>query len=128
MSRILVVDDDPDFCEAMRIVLASAGHTVETVANGQQALESALQAPPDLIVLDVMMQGALDGLSAAHTLEESGPLHAIPIIMVSSIANTPLAGLFPTDEYLPIDAWFSKPVQPDKLLETVGRLLRARAA
>lgn len=128
MSRILVVDDDPDFCEAMRVVLTSAGHAVETAINGQQAVASALQAPPDLIVLDVMMQGALDGLSAAHEIEESQVLHGIPIIMVSSIADTPLSGLFPTDEYLPIDAWFSKPVQPDKLLEAVSRLLRAQAA
>ena len=82
MSRILVVDDDPDFCEAMRVVLTSAGHTVETAINGQQAVISALQASPDLIILDVMMQGALDGLSAAHEIEESQVLHGIPIIMV----------------------------------------------
>ncbi len=128
MSRILVVDDDPDFCESMRLVLVSAGHDVVTATSGQQALESALLAPPDLILLDVMMQGILDGLSAAHAIEENRALHGIPIIMVSSIANTPLAQYFPTDEYLPIDAWFSKPVPPETLLEAVGRLLHTKAA
>jgi len=129
MPRILVVDDDPDFCETMRLVLTQAAFQVETAANGDQALGLAAQAPPDLIILDVMMQGALDGLSAAHALEENQQLHNIPIVMVSSIADTPLAELFPTDEYLPIDAWLSKPVSPDRLLGTVNKLLRrARAA
>ncbi|MGI6375723.1 MAG: response regulator [Anaerolineae bacterium] len=128
MSRILVVDDDPDFCEAMRLVLTSAGHAVEIASNGDQALAMATQAPPDLIILDIMMQGPLDGLVAAHSLEENQRLHGIPVIMVSSIADSPLAGLFPTDEYLPTDAWFSKPVQPGRLLKSVERLLHTKAA
>lgn len=124
MPRILVVDDDPDFVETMRLVLTQASFQVQAAANGDQALDLAAQTPPDLIILDVMMQGALDGLSAAHALEESRLLHSIPIIMVSSIADTPLAELFPTDEYIPIDVWLSKPVSPDKLLSTVNKLLR----
>lgn len=128
MSRIMVVDDDPDFCEAMRMVLAAAGHLAEAASNGAQAVALALQSPPDLIILDIMMQGPLDGLDAAHTLENSIALRHIPVIMVSSIADTYLAGLFPTDEHLPTDAWFSKPVPPDRLLASVERLLAARSA
>lgn len=128
MSRILVVDDDPDFCEAMRLLLTQASFRVDTAANGSEALERATQAPPDLIILDVMMQGTLDGLNAAHTIEETPALHDTPIIMVSSIADTPLSGLFPTDEYIPIDAWISKPVQPDRLLAMVRRLLHLEQA
>ena len=95
----------------------------------RRPLNSLPRRLPDLIILDVMMQGALDGLNAAHALEENRLLHGIPIIMVSSIADTPLAEFFLTDEYLPIDTWLSKPVSPDKLLGTVNKLLRpAKAA
>jgi hypothetical protein len=49
----------------------------------------------------------------------------VPIIMVSSITDSPAAGMFPTDEYIPIDAWITKPVQPDDLLSKVARFIRA---
>lgn len=128
MPRILVVDDDPDFCEAMRMLLRQAAFQVETAPNGSEALAAVQKKPPDLIILDVMMQGTLDGLDMAHAIEETPSLHRIPIIMVSSIADTPLSGLFPTDEYIPIDAWFSKPVPPDRLLAAVRRLVNREKA
>jgi len=45
-------------------------------------------------------------------------------VMVSSIASSQSADMFPTDDYIPIDAWISKPVQPDELIATVSRLTR----
>jgi len=50
-------------------------------------------------------------------------LKRIPVIMISSITGSPMAELFPTDEYLPIDMWISKPVQPDDLLRKVARFV-----
>ncbi|MBC7255357.1 MAG: response regulator [Chloroflexi bacterium] len=122
MTRILVVDDDPDFCEIARLILTSAHYEVETAPSGDVALRRVKECPPDLILLDVMMRGILDGVHVARTLEEEGARH-IPIIMISSITNSPMAGMFPTDEYLPIDLWLSKPVQPQDLLAKVRRLV-----
>jgi len=71
----------------------------------------------------------LDGLNVSERMADNPALRDIPILMVTSIANSDYAALFPTDEYLPIDAWLSKPVSPDRLLGTVNKLLRrARAA
>ena len=123
MTTILVVDDDPDFVEITRMILTAEGYTVETAANGDEALQRLRESPPSLLLLDVMMAGPLDGVNLAHVMEEDEELHKIPILMISSIADSPMAPMFPTDEYLPVDGWISKPVQPEQLLKRVRRLV-----
>ena len=122
MCKVLVVDDDPDFCEISRLILTREGYEVQTAANGDIALRLIREDRPAIVVLDVMMAGVLDGVSVAHAMSDEPSLRDVPIVMVSSIANSQSADMFPTDEYIPIDAWISKPVQPDELLATVTRL------
>jgi len=122
MKTILVVDDDPDFSEITRLILSGEGYEVVTAANGDQALETLKECEPNLVVLDVMMAGILDGVNVALTMSENPHLRDIPILMVSSIASSPMADRFPTGEYLPISGWISKPVQPEGLLKTVKKL------
>ena len=125
MAKVLVVDDDPDFVEITRTILESHGYEVNTAANGDQALSSMRADLPDLVLLDVMMSTVLDGLNLSHVMSEDAALNRVPIVMVSSIADSPSAGMFPTDEYIPIDAWISKPVQPDDLLNKVAQFVKA---
>ena len=75
------------------------------------------------MILDVVMASVLDGLSMSQRMYDNPEHRDIPILMVTSIANTDYAVLFPTDEYIHIDGFMSKPISPDRLLETVGRLL-----
>jgi CheY-like chemotaxis protein len=128
MARVLVVDDDPDFVEITRWILKARGHEVETATNGEMALRMMREAPPDLVILDVMMATILDGVYVVHAMREDADLLHIPVIMVSSIASSPDAAMFPTDEYLPVDMWITKPVQPDDLLGKVDRLIGHQAA
>jgi len=121
MAKILVVDDDPDFVEIMRTILLTEGYQVLSATNGDQALRQIRVDRPDLILLDVMMSTILDGVNVSQELAEDSELCKIPVIMVSSIASTEHAELFPTDQYLHIDRWLSKPVQPAELLSTVKR-------
>lgn len=123
MARILIVDDDPDFVEICRMILEKASYEVDSAASGREALEHIRESAPRLVILDVMMEGVLDGLDVAHQMEEDHFMHNIPIIMVSSIADSPMAGMFPTDDYLPVDAWISKPVRPEGLLKKVDQLI-----
>ena len=123
MSKILVVDDDPDFVETTRIVLEQAGYAVVSAANGDESLKVVRAENPDLIILDVIMSSILDGLNVSQQLQEDPEHKDIPIVMVTSIANTDYAELFPTDEYVHINAFMTKPVQPDQLLGQVKRLL-----
>jgi CheY-like chemotaxis protein len=123
MSKILIVDDDPDFVEATRIVLEQKGYKTISAADGDEALEVVRTQKPDLIILDVIMSSILDGLNVSRQLQDDPEHKNIPIVMVTSIANTDYAALFPTDEYVHIDAFMTKPVPPDDLLRQVGRLL-----
>ena len=124
MVKVMVVYDDPDFVEITRIILEGNGYKVYTAANGDQALEAMREDVPDLLLLDIMMTHALDGLDVSHVMSEDPVLKKVPIIMISSIADSPSAGLFPTDEYVPIDTWISKPVQPNELLQKVAQLVK----
>ena len=123
MAKILVVDDDPDFVEFARVVLEREGHTIVSAAGGGEALDKIVEDTPDLIILDVIMDTVLDGLSVAQELGERSGYRDIPIIMITSIANTDYAELFPTDEYVHLDTFLTKPVAPERLVKEVNRLL-----
>lgn len=121
MCKILIVDDDPDFVEITRTILEQEGHQIVTAANGQKALDLIRKDPPDIVLLDIMMDTALDGLNVSRQIQADADLKGTRVIMITSIMSTPHAGLFPTDEYVPIDAWITKPVNPEMLVETVAR-------
>ena len=123
MARILIVDDDPDFTETTRIVLEKAGHTITNATSGDDGFKRAKEEKPDLIVLDVIMDSVLDGVSMSRNMHDDPEMRSIPIIMVTSIANTDYAELFPTDEYIHINAFLSKPVAPTSLIKQVDKLL-----
>jgi CheY-like chemotaxis protein len=122
-AKILVVDDDPDFVEIMRTILESHGYNVITAANGKQALDQVKANHPDLMLLDIMMSTVLDGLNVSEQLAQDPDAKFMPVVMVSSIADTPHANLFPMEEQPHMDAWLSKPVDPHTLLNKVAELL-----
>jgi CheY-like chemotaxis protein len=123
MSKILIVDDDPDFVNATQIVLEKEGYKVKSAAGGNEGYLKALKQKPDLVILDVMMDSVLDGVSISRKMHIDPATSEIPIVMVTSIANTDYAELFPTDEYIHIDAFLSKPISPDKLIKKIRRIL-----
>jgi len=123
MTKILIVDDDPDFVEATRIVLETHQYETISASNGDEALQVIRQEKPDLIVLDVIMSSILDGLNVSQQLQDDPEYKDIPIVMVTSIANTDYAALFPTDEYVHISAFMTKPISPDQLLAQVKKQL-----
>jgi CheY-like chemotaxis protein len=123
VAKILIVDDDPDFVNTTRIVLERAGHEVIHASSGDAGYESAKAERPDLMILDVIMDSVLDGVSTSERMHDDPELRDMPIIMVTSIANTDYAALFPTDEYIHINAFLSKPISPNDLIRQVNRLL-----
>ncbi len=123
MAKVLVVDDDPDFAKVTSKVLEKAGHEVVSAANGAKALQSMRQEPPDLVLLDIMMSYILDGLDVSREMSEDPALKEIPVIMVTSLTGVKGSGVFPSDEYVPVDEWLAKPVDPDTLLARIDRAL-----
>ncbi len=123
MAKILIVDDDPDFCETTRLVLESAGYQVITAADGDHGLRTVAEEKPDLVILDIIMETVLEGLHVSQQMANDPENSQIPILMVTSIANTDYAALFPTDEYIHISGFVSKPISPATLLARVSALL-----
>ena len=122
MTKVLIVDDDPDFVEITSVILRQHVYKVSAAASGDEALGKMRAARPDVLLLDVMMSTVLDGVNVSFAMSEDPELKSIPIVMISSIPDSPNADKFPTDEYVPISAWITKPVNPDKLVSTVQRL------
>ena len=126
MPTIMVVDDDPDFVEFVRLILERE-HEVATAANGKQALERMRAEKPDLVLLDVMMTYKLEGLDVAETMRMDPELKDIPIVMVSSLPSSICSAYsekFPTDHHVAVDDWISKPVKPDDLLARIAKFLK----
>lgn len=131
MAKILIIDDDPDMVLATRLCLEGAGHSVIEAGSGPEGLEKITQENPDLIVLDVMMDTTTEGFQLALKLRSEDPNSAyaayrnIPIIMLTAIHTTSPVRLGPDEEYLPVDAFVDKPIDPDDLVQRVDELLSA---
>ena len=125
-ATILVVDDDPDFAQIVTRILRANGYRVRTAASGAAAWREMQAERPDLVLLDVMMTTVLDGLGVSQRMREDPALRDVPIVMVSSIADTEYASVFPTDQYVHMDAWISKPVDPQSLLRMVRQHLHGQ--
>jgi len=124
VAKILLVDDDPDFVNITRTVLESQNHEVKTAANGQQALAAMRAEKPDVVLLDIMMSYVLDGVDVTHEMAADPALKDIAVIMVTSLASTPDADVFPTDEHISVDGWMSKPIKPKELLAEIDRVTK----
>ena len=117
--RILVVDDDPQIVSLVKRGLAYEGYTVDTADSGEKALSIALQSPPDMVILDILMPG-LNGLEVTKRLRQGSD---VPVLLLTAKGTVPdrVAGLDAgADDYL------VKPFALDELLARVRAMLRRR--
>ena len=121
MSKILIVDDDPDIQEACRLVLEKEGFTVDCASNRAEGLRRVAEAKPDLLILDVMMEVPDDGLTMARELRRGG--FTEPIIMLTSVNAAMGITIDRDDEMVPVEKFQSKPVEPATLVAQVNELL-----
>jgi CheY-like chemotaxis protein len=128
-KRILLVDDDPDIRLATRLPLESAGYQVSEAVNFSDGQAAVKKVRPDLIVLDVMMDTTTAGFQFALDLHNPGPdsefkeFKDTPILMLTAIHSTTPMRFSPDADYLPVQVFLEKPVDPDVLLKTVHKLL-----
>ncbi len=126
---ILLVDDDPDFLEQLRIRLEGAGHTVLT-ADGQAAAEEALKETcPDIAIIDLMMEHMDGGFALCYHVKRCCP--QTPVIIVTGVTSeTGLEFDAATDEersWVMADAMLAKPIRFEQLDAEMTRLLKAKA-
>ena len=127
-KKILVVDDDPDIVETTKTVLEAAGYTVETAANGTEGLAKAKATVPDLMVLDVMMDKETEGFHVAYDLRSDEKTKNVKILVLTNVAKkSGFKFASETDgDYLPVDAFIEKPIEPKALLDQVAGLLAGK--
>ena len=128
-AKILVIDDDPDFTNAVTPILESALYNVVTASNPKEGKEKIFSEKPNLILLDIMMDSLFDGFSLCHSIKTSKEFNSfkdIPIIFVSAVKEKTGSrfqfkgeeqGLIGPDDYI------DKPVKPDDLLAHIEKLL-----
>ncbi len=120
-ARVLVVDDDEKITSFLRRALAYEGYQVEVASGGQAALSYALKAPPDLVVLDVMMPG-LNGLEVCRRLRAGGDVPVLMLTARDDVADRVQGLDAGADDYL------VKPFALEELLARLRALLRRREA
>jgi CheY-like chemotaxis protein len=121
MKKILIVDDDRDVYESMKIVLEAEGYAVDWATNGTEAIEKAKAGKPDLMILDVMMNTDDEGFQVSYRMRQDPELLHVPIVMVTSV-GTKTGFSFDRNrdqDFLPVNEFLEKPVDPKVLIDKV---------
>ncbi|MBN1698853.1 MAG: response regulator [Spirochaetales bacterium] len=125
-KTILVVDDDVDVIESRKIILEHNNYNVLTATTIDVAWELINENAVDLILLDVMMNKDTDGFFFAQKLKADSSFKDIPIILITAV-NQRTKFRFDIEEdedYLPVDKFLEKPVDPDDLIMTIRGLFK----
>jgi CheY-like chemotaxis protein len=125
-ATILVVDDDEDIRLAVQALLESRDYKVETAATKEEGLDKFTSVKPDLAILDVMMVSWQDGFELARELKKDPDLKNVPILMLTGVENKTgfeFKSAAGDEEWLPVEGFLDKPVEPEVLLAEVEKLL-----
>lgn len=127
---VLIADDDPDIVEAMKTVLEASGFDVLTAPNGQECLRKLRESKPDVLILDVMMTTETEGFHVAYEIRNDPQLRHIPVLMLTAIEQKTGMSFSPEEDedYLPVEDFVSKPVEPEELVERVRALVDKHGA
>lgn len=122
MAKVLVIDDDTDLCDAVRIVLELEGIDVLSANSRNAGKQAVASFKPDLVILDVMMEQPDDGFVLASDLRGSG--FDKPILMLTNVGHVTGMYFDRDDDLVPVDEFYEKPISPAQLIEVVTRLLQ----
>lgn len=129
-ARILIVEDDTDLAQAMRLVLEANEYEVITACTKEQGLRKVEEEKPRLIILDVMMEDYTDGFHFSCQLRNPDPKYAYvryaktPILMLTAIGARKRISSEEGQDFLPVDDYIETPVQPSVLLKKIEELLK----
>ncbi len=125
-TKILIVDDDPDLTVVLKTVLEGESYVVDTAPGRAEGMEKIQAGRPDLLLLDVMMATWSDGFEMARDIRKNLEYKDMPIIMLTGVEQRTGIGFKSSagdPEWLPVDGFLDKPVEPDTLIAEVEKLL-----
>lgn len=125
---ILIIDDDRDLVNSIRIILESRNYQVRTAHNGQDGYKRIEEAKPDLIILDVMMTTDTEGFDLAYKIQRHPDYSTIPVVMVSGFTQKMAEMGTESFQHImgeswPVSQFLEKPIDPEELLAAVENLL-----
>jgi two-component system, OmpR family, alkaline phosphatase synthesis response regulator PhoP len=120
MKKVLVVDDDVDFCEATELLLDSKGYKVLLAHDGKEGLEKARAVKPDLVILDVMMP-EMNGYDVCVVLKADPELKKTPVLLLTAVDQNLFKTTYTQAMGLMTEAddYIAKPVEPQDLVTRV---------
>ena len=123
-KRILVVDDEPDFCSIVQMNLEKEGFAVELAYSGVEGLEKVHANTPDAIVLDIMMP-EMDGYEVCKKLKADEKYVDIPIILLTAVASHVTSTRYSHRDGMSTEAddYIAKPASAEEITESIKRLL-----
>jgi two-component system, OmpR family, alkaline phosphatase synthesis response regulator PhoP len=123
-KRILVVDDEPDFCAIVQGQLEKEGFEVEIAYNGIEGLEKVHANPPDAIVLDVMMP-EMDGYEVCRKLKGDEKYVDIPVVLLTAVASHVTSTRYTHRDGMSTDAddYIAKPASAEEIAESIKPLI-----
>ncbi len=124
-KRVVLIDDDADIQFSVRAILKRAGYELDCYTTSQDGLDAMRQAPPDVLLLDIMLLTPSEGFHVAYEMKQDDLLRKIPIVMISSIGER-MGMNYARElgtEYVPAAAFIEKPVSSETLLRTLQHVL-----
>ena len=123
MTKIMVVDDEPDLLEVVKLILESDGYQVVTAGGGQEALDKLEKEKPELVLLDIIMP-KMDGWEVFSRIKSNPKTTDIPVIMLTAKDQRidKLIGL----HVVRVDDYITKPFGRSELLERIKRVLQEK--
>ncbi|PKK85054.1 MAG: response regulator [candidate division Zixibacteria bacterium HGW-Zixibacteria-1] len=121
-KHILIVDDEPDMVEWLTSFFEDNGYKTSFAHDGFDGFEKTLAEKPDLITLDISMDKE-SGIKMYRKLHDSEETNKIPVIIISGVSPELKGFIERRKQVDPPAGYFEKPVDKDKLLETVKRLI-----
>lgn len=123
-KKILVVDDEPDFAEAIKAMLIRRGYDTRVAFDGEEAIDAIAEFAPELVILDVMMPG-LNGHQVSRRIKDNPATRNIPVILLTAVANRVSTSPYTHRDMLETDAddYLPKPVEPEELFRRIDALI-----
>ncbi|WP_437929994.1 response regulator [Sorangium sp. So ce291] len=121
--RILLCEDQDAIRRMIEALVGASGHEVVGVGTGPEAVERALTEPFDVLLLDLMLPGSMDGFEVCTRLRADPGTASLPIVVISALDDPDARA---RAERLGATAYYAKPFRPLELLELIGGLKPAR--
>jgi DNA-binding response OmpR family regulator len=126
-KKIVIIDDDPEICDAMSEILSEYDYEVFTALDTKTGYDILIEEKPDLLILDIMMATMQEGLEFATKMKKREGIYGMPILIVSArppVENGYGRSLDEDLDWIHADIFMEKPVEPVDLIHNVKLLLK----